>query len=225
MSRWGELGAFLRTDPRDVGCEEAMAALHVYADMLLSGERPEERFPGVAAHLRACGPCNDDFEGLLDACQSLPPPGPPLQVERHEGDRGGLRASFEEAEDSPTQLDAYINDGVVLVARDGEAVVGHLQLVDGEIKNMAVSAERRGEGIGRTLVAHAADLARSQDHDSITVGTAAADIGNLRFYQRCGFRVRSIERDAFTATTGYPPGLLSDGIPVRDRVWLDLSLG
>jgi GNAT superfamily N-acetyltransferase len=193
-------------------------------DMLLSGERPEERFPGVAAHLRACGPCNDDFEGLLDACQSLPAPGPPLQVQRHEGDRGELRASFEEAEDSPTQLDAYINDGVVLVARDGEAVVGHLQLVDGEIKNMAVSAQQRGNGIGRALVEHAIELARSQGHATIAVATATADIGNLRFYQRCGFRLRAIERDAFTATAGYPPGLLSDGIPVRDRVWLDLSL-
>jgi hypothetical protein len=24
-----------------------------------------ERYPGVAAHLRACGPCGEDYEGLL----------------------------------------------------------------------------------------------------------------------------------------------------------------
>jgi hypothetical protein len=53
------------------------------------------------------------------------------------------------------------------------------------------------------------------------VATAAADLGNLRFYQRQGFRMRPIERDAFTAATGYPPGPCIDGIELRDRVWLD----
>jgi hypothetical protein len=33
--------------------------------------------------------------------------------------------------------------------------------------------------------------------------------------------MRSVERDAFTSATGYPPGLLIDGIELRDRVWLD----
>jgi len=36
-----------------------------------------------------------------------------------------------------------------------------------------------------------------------------------------GFRMRSVERDAFTPATGYPAGLLIDGIELRDRVWLD----
>jgi hypothetical protein len=58
----------------------------------------------------------------------------------------------------------------------------------------------------------------------MVVATAAADIGNLRFYQRQGFRLRSVERDAFGPATGYPPGLAIDGIPLRDRVWLDRSL-
>ncbi len=37
--------------------------------------------------------------------------------------------------------------------------------------------------------------------------------------------MRSIERDAFTDANGYAPGLLVDGIELRDRVWLDLDLG
>jgi len=55
--------AFLRTDPADVGCHEAMEILHVYAE--LPAAEAEARHPGVAAHLRACGPCSTDFEGLL----------------------------------------------------------------------------------------------------------------------------------------------------------------
>ena len=57
------------------------------------------------------------------------------------------------------------------------------------------------------------------------VSTAAASAANLRFYQRRGFRMRAVERDAFTADTGYPPGIVVEGIPLRDRVWLDMELG
>jgi hypothetical protein len=60
---------FLATDPRDVGCEEAMEILHVYAEAATSGRKPEELYPGVAAHLRACGPCAEDLHGLLSALE------------------------------------------------------------------------------------------------------------------------------------------------------------
>ena len=65
------LDRFLRTDPRDVGCAEAMAVLHVYVDLLASGAQPELRFPGVAVHLEACGPCAEDFAGLLAAATAV----------------------------------------------------------------------------------------------------------------------------------------------------------
>jgi hypothetical protein len=58
---------FLRTDRRDVGSAEAMEMLHIYAELVAAGEQAEQRYPGIAAHLRACGPCGEDFEGLLAA--------------------------------------------------------------------------------------------------------------------------------------------------------------
>lgn len=67
MSERGRLDRFLRTDPSDVGCEEAMAVLHIYVELAASGEDPAVRYPGVAAHLAACGPCGEDFTGLLRA--------------------------------------------------------------------------------------------------------------------------------------------------------------
>jgi hypothetical protein len=70
MTRWPELERFLRTDPKDVGCDEAMAVLHVYADMMAVGEDPEFVYPGVSAHLRACGPCVEDLHGLLEAIRA-----------------------------------------------------------------------------------------------------------------------------------------------------------
>jgi hypothetical protein len=65
MSDLGRLDRFLRTDPRDVGCDEAMAVLHVYVDLAAAGGDAAERYPGVAAHLLGCGPCGEDFAGLL----------------------------------------------------------------------------------------------------------------------------------------------------------------
>ena len=59
------LDQFLTTDPADVGCDEALAVMHVYVELLAAGEDAEARHPGVAAHLRACGPCGDDYDGLL----------------------------------------------------------------------------------------------------------------------------------------------------------------
>jgi hypothetical protein len=58
----------------------------------------------------------------------------------------------------------------------------------------------------------------------MVVSTAAADTGNLRFYQRVGFRLRSIDRDAFTPATGYPDPIVIDGIPLLDRVWLSQDI-
>ena len=67
MNGWSELDRFLRTDPRDVGCGQALEMLHIYAELTAAGAPVEERDPGIAAHLRACGPCSEDLEGLLAA--------------------------------------------------------------------------------------------------------------------------------------------------------------
>ena len=67
MSEQSALERFLRTDPRDVGCDQALTVLHIYVDLVLveSTDSAAVHYPGVAAHLLACGPCADDFDGVL----------------------------------------------------------------------------------------------------------------------------------------------------------------
>jgi hypothetical protein len=72
MNGWSALDRFLRTDPQDVGCARAMEMLHIYAELVAAGEPAEDRHPGIAAHLHACGPCGEDFEGLLAALRDAP---------------------------------------------------------------------------------------------------------------------------------------------------------
>jgi hypothetical protein len=67
MSRSIDLERFLHTDPKDVGCERAMEVLHVYADLVAADAAAQEQYPEVAAHLRACGPCAEDLDALLEA--------------------------------------------------------------------------------------------------------------------------------------------------------------
>jgi predicted N-acetyltransferase YhbS len=154
-----------------------------------------------------------------------------VRVEWYTGDRASLRELFALAEDSAAELESYLHTGRVLVAVRAAEVVGHLLLVDAgppgelEIKNMAVRGSLQGRGIGARLVRAALDAAAVAASTRIVVATAAADTGNLRFYQRQGFRMRCVERDAFTPAAGYPPGLRVDGIELRDRVWLDQPVG
>ena len=157
-------------------------------------------------------------------------PGTLLGIDWYTGPRAALRFLFELAEDSTTQLDEYIGLGQVMVARDGPNVVGHVQLVPSgragtiELKNMAVVPDRQRTGVGRALVTAALAQCTAAGWSEMLVATAAADIGNLRFYQRVGFRLLSVERDAFTAATGYPDPIAIDGIPLLDRVWLSRDL-
>jgi hypothetical protein len=67
MNGWPALERFLRTDPLDVGCTEAMELLHVYVELVAADASAARRYPCIAAHLQACGPCAEDFEGLLAA--------------------------------------------------------------------------------------------------------------------------------------------------------------
>lgn len=68
MTDWTALDRFLNTDPDDVGCEQAMDLLHVYVEVVARDPKAAAaRYPGIAAHFLACGPCSQDFEGLLAA--------------------------------------------------------------------------------------------------------------------------------------------------------------
>lgn len=152
-------------------------------------------------------------------------------IDEYTSDRECLRTLFALAEDSAAELDSYLRLGRILVARRNGDILGHLQLVDtdrpgvAEIKNMAVREEAQRQGIGARLVQAAMNLLAAESIGLVEVATAAADIGNLRFYQRQGFRFRSVERDAFTPVHGYADGLIIDGILLRDRVWLDRPTG
>lgn len=164
-------------------------------------------------------------------CSPSHPDGDRVTIEEYDGPRRDLVWSFREAEDAETLLAAYLDLGRVWVARaaDGE-VLGHLQTVPRdevgtwEVTNTAVVEAARGRGVGRRLLEHAVAEAARTGVTRIVLATGAADVGNLRFYQRCGFRMTHVVHDVFVPENGYPDDIVVDGIPLRDQVWFERLL-
>ncbi len=153
-----------------------------------------------------------------------------MYIELYPGQRETLLPLFALADDSPSAIASYMSLGEVLVARDGEAIIGLALIIAAdkagafELKSLAVAEDRQGEGIGCRLIEAVITHCRQQGGHLLTVSTAAAGTGHLRFYQRRGFRMARIVQDAFTPAAGYPDGILIDGIPLRDQVIFELKL-
>ena len=158
-----------------------------------------------------------------------------MKIEVFVGDRDDatIQTLLAMADDSTTAITAYVGAGTMLVARDDDGVivgdgdiVGLALCVPGEagtmeLKALAVAPSHQGGGVGTLLVNGAVRVASDVAARVLTVATATADIQNIAFYQRRGFRCLRIERDAFTEATGYRDDLVANGIRVRDRIWLD----
>lgn len=163
-----------------------------------------------------------------------------LMVGLYEGERSSLRPLLRLADDSDKEIDSYIDSGVLFAVREADTVVGYLLLTETEdphvreIKSMAIVESMQGGGLGRALVHKAIEYCEqlraqaspgtSDEVRSVVVATAAAGLGQLRFYQRLGFRMLRVEREAFGPHNGYAADISINGIPLRDRVWLSMEL-
>lgn len=151
-------------------------------------------------------------------------------VEQYHQGRDILLPLFRLADDSDQQLLAYYGKGDVFVARIGAAIIGHAQIIDTsdtgvlELKSIAVGTEWQGKGAGRLLVASVVDHCAAQRATRLIVSTATADIENLRFYQRQGFRMDRIVRDAFGPAQGYADGASVNGIPLKDQIFFSFDI-
>lgn len=94
-----------------------------------------------------------------------------------------------------------------------------------ELKAVAVDASLHGRGVGKRMLLAVLERLRARGVKRVIVGTGNSGIGQLAYYQKAGFRLRSIERDFFSPVRGYPEGLEENGIPLRDMVWMDLEFG
>jgi len=71
MNDHRDIDELLAGDIGDAGCAAGFEVLHEYVEEELSGGEPARSRPGLAAHLRSCPACRDDYRGLLDAARRL----------------------------------------------------------------------------------------------------------------------------------------------------------
>ena len=153
----------------------------------------------------------------------------PLRIALHEGGRRELWPLFRLADDSAMAIGESLDQGVVHVATAGEMAVGLsqvMQLESGacELRSLVVLPGRRRKGLGTRLVARSASWARDRSASVLVAGIPSAHLDVLGFFQRLGFRVLRVDRDAYGPEHGYSDALVTNGIHVRDRLWLQLDL-
>jgi len=207
------LDRFLQTDPRDVGCDEAMQMLHIYVELVAADAGAAQRYPGIAAHLYACGPCSDDFHGLLAAVTGPGPdtpdrqtadyrirPARPDEIQRLreiEDEAGTMFAGLgliDETLDVSFPLDdlaRLIGIGQVWVTcPDDGAPVGMViaSVREGAvyIEEMDVLPAHGRRGLGARLLGTVCAWAEAQEYPTVTLSTFRDVPWNGPFYRKHG---------------------------------------
>ncbi|WP_066051543.1 GNAT family N-acetyltransferase [Robertmurraya korlensis] len=132
-----------------------------------------------------------------------------------------------EADPSRKMVKDYINRGECYVAEELNMIVGVYVILPTrpktvELVNISVLQSEQGKGIGKKLVLHAIQIAEEFGYQTIELGTGNSSIGQLAFYQKCGFRIVGVDSDYFIKY--YTEEIYENGIRCRDMIRLSKDL-
>ncbi|OBS86324.1 acetyltransferase [Bacillus pumilus] len=130
------------------------------------------------------------------------------------------------ADPSKEKVLAYVQSGSCYAAFHAQEVIGvyvlsSLSQHSVEIMNVAVKESWQGRGIGKQLIRHAIAEAKATGFHTIEIGTGNSSIQQLALYQKCGFRLTSIDHDFFLKH--YDEPIYENGIQCMDMVRLSLT--
>jgi GNAT superfamily N-acetyltransferase len=131
------------------------------------------------------------------------------------------------ADPSRELIENYIKRSDCFVAENNGQIIGVYVLLPTrpetvELVNIAVIETLHGLGIGKELLSHAIQTAKATGYKTIEVGTGNSSIGQLAFYQKCGFRIIGVDLDFFIRH--YPDEIFENGIQCRDMIRLSQNL-
>lgn len=130
------------------------------------------------------------------------------------------------ADPSIDHVNDYAGRGQCFLAEKNDIIAGVFILLPtrpgiAELVNIAVEEAMQRQGIGKRLVQEAIEIARLEGFKKLEVGTGNSSIGQLAFYQKCGFRIVGIDMDFFIH---YEEEIIENGIKCRDMIRLSLDL-
>lgn len=137
-----------------------------------------------------------------------------------------------QADETKEGINQYLFDSEVYVAklagREEPVGVCCLLRIDAgtvELMNIAVDEPFRGRGIGGAIIEKAALIAAGQGYRGIILGTGTEDCapGQIRFYERCGFRKSGLRKNYFIEK--YPDDPIRvNGVQMRDMQMLRMDI-
>lgn len=119
----------------------------------------------------------------------------------------------------PEQLEGFVTE-------DWAGVVTYLIRGD-ECEIISLDSLREQQGIGSALIEAVVNRAREHGCRRLRLSTTNDNLHALGFYQRRGFQLAAIRRDAVTEARKRKPGIPLIGentIPIRDEIELDMEL-
>ncbi|WP_397538516.1 GNAT family N-acetyltransferase [Rummeliibacillus pycnus] len=131
------------------------------------------------------------------------------------------------ADPSESLIEEYVIRGECFVAESENQTIGVYVLLPTrpetvELVNIAVIENLHNRGIGKQLVLHAIQAAKSRGYKTIEVGTGNSSIGQLMLYQKCGFRIIGVDLEFFIRH--YTEKIFENGIQCRDMIRLSQDL-
>ena len=125
------------------------------------------------------------------------------------------------ADPSKVLVEEYMKRGECLVAEHDAQIIGVYVLLPTrpetvELVNIALIENQQGKGLGKKLVMSAIKVAKSKGYRTIEVGTGNSSIHQIALYQKCGFRIISVDIDFFIRN--YSELIYENGIQCRDMI-------
>jgi len=124
-------------------------------------------------------------------------------------------------------LDATVLPGFVAEGEGEPAGLLTYRIDGGDCEVVTINAFPTGAGVGTALMEAAAAAARDAGCRRVWLITTNDNLRALRFYQRRGFRLAALHRDALARSRELKPSIPEvglDGIPLRDELELELTL-
>ena len=122
---------------------------------------------------------------------------------------------------------AYLDLGWLFALYEGDELGGVMLLIEHdpetiEIKNIAVDEKVQNKGYGKQLLEKSKSFGREKGYRTLMVGTGNSSLPVLFFYQKAGFRFRSVIRDFFI--DNYREPIFENGLQCTDMLILDQPL-
>jgi ribosomal protein S18 acetylase RimI-like enzyme len=117
--------------------------------------------------------------------------------------------------------------GVIALFDEQRVGVATYRITGRDCELVTLDSVRDGAGVGTALVDAVARAARAEGAERLWLITTNDNLRALRFYQRYGFDLVAVHRDAVARSRALKPSIPEiglDGIPIRHELELELPL-